>query len=368
MVINMKEFKKIVVLDNLLLFPEHKAVLDDLAEEVVYYQSSTPETIRQAVRKQDRSSASGLLGEADNLQCATELGIEALAEEELARRVEGADCVLTCWTGIPPAILAKNPQLRYLGFWTHDKNKIGVPEAEAQGVTVNYVPDYGTTAVAELVFSGILSLARDVRRHEKNTLKGKWPYEQFKKGKKRTYVSVDHEPTPDDIKEFTLEGKTLGIVGMGRIGQKVARIGKYGFGMNVVYTSRTRNENLEETHGYRFVELDDVMGSDVISVHVSPDAPRHLIDSEKLERVRDGTIFVNTSVGHVVDQEALLSELRTGRFSSYLDVFDGLPPRKELRNLQSNVLSTYRAGWYTRDSVTRKGDTFIKHLLDYVNK
>ena len=282
--------------------------------------------------------------------------------------MEGADCVLTCWTGIPPAILEKNPQLKYLGFWTHDKNKVGVPEAEAQGVTVTYVPDYGTTAVAELVFSGVLNLARDVRRHEKNTLKGKWPYEQFKKGKKRTYISVDHEPTPDDIKEFTLEGKTLGIVGMGRIGQKVAGIGKYGFGMNVVYTSRTRKEDLEETHGYKFVDLDEVMDSDVISVHLSPDAPRYLIDESKLAKIKDGAIFVNTSVGHVVDQEALFSELRTGRFSAYLDVFHGLPPRKELGNLQSNVLSTYRAGWYTRDSVTRKGDTFIQHLLDYVNK
>jgi glycerate dehydrogenase len=371
----MKEFKKIVVLDNLLLFPEHKAVLNDLAEEVVYYQSSTPETIKEAVRKQDRSSASGLLGEANNPQCATELGIEALAEEELAKRVEGADCVFTCWTGIPPAILDKNPQLCYLGFWTHDKNKVGVPEAEAQGVTVTYVPDYGTTAVAELVFSGILNLARDVRRHEKNTLRGKWPYEQFKKGKKRTYVSVNHEPTPDDIKEFTLEGKTLGIVGMGRIGQRVAKIGKYGFNMDVVYTSRTilateseGREDVEVLHGYTRKDLDEVMEADIISIHVSPNAPHHLIDSEKLKRIKDRAIFVNTSVGHVVDQEALFSELRTRKFSAYLDVFHGLPPRKELKELQSNVLSTYRAGWYTRDSVTRKGDTFIQHLLNYVDR
>ena len=364
----MKEFKKMVVLDNLILFPEHKAVLDALAEEIVWYQSSTPGTIKDAVRTQDRSSAYGLLGKADNKQCAcaTELGIEALAEEELARRVDGADCVLTCWTGVPPTILTKNPQLKYLGFWTHDKNKVGVPEAEDQGITVTYIPDYGTTAVAELVFSGVLNLARNIRRHENNTLRGKWPYEQLKKGKKTMYVSVDHEPTPDDIREFTLEGKTLGIIGMGRIGQRVASIAKHGFNMDIVYTSRTRKEDLEKEHRYKFGGLDEVMDSDVISVHLSSDAPRHLIDSNKLKLVKDRAIFVNTAAGHVVDQDALFSELRTGRFSAYLDVFDGLPPRRKLKELQGNVLSTYRVGWYTRDSVTRKGDTFIQHLLDYV--
>ena len=356
----MKEFKKIVILDNLLLFPKHKAQLEALGEEVVYYPCSTPETIKEAVRAQDKSSK--------NLQCATELGVEILAKEELARRVDGADCVLTCWTGIPPEILKKNPQLRYLGFWTHDKNKIGVPEAEASGVTVTYVPDYGTVAVAELVFAGILNLARDVKSHEKRTHQGKWPYEQFKKGKKTMYVSVDHEPTPNDIKEFVLERKTLGVIGMGRIGQKVAMIAKYGFGMNVVYFSRTRKRELEKSHGYRFLDLHEVMKADVVSLHVSPDAPRNLITKEMIREMKDETIFVNTSVGHVVDQDALFSELKTGRFSAYLDVFDGLPPRKTLRELQKNILSTYRAGWYTRDSVTRKGDTFIGHLLDYVQE
>lgn len=363
----MKVFKKTVVLDNLLLFPEHKKTLQDLSNEVIYYKSSTPETIREAVRKQDRTSASGISGDKNNPQCATELGIETLAKEELARRVDGADCILTCWTGIPPEILNKNPQLKYLGFWTHDKNKIGVKEAESKGVTVTYIPDYGTTAVAELVFSGILNLARDLRRHEKNTLQGKWPYEQFKKGEKNMYNSVDHEPTPNDIKEFTLEGKTIGIIGMGRIGQKVAQIAKYGFGMNVIYTSRTRKEDLEKNQEYKYVNLDEVMNSDIISVHLPPNAPRGLIDAEKIKKIKDGAIFVNTSVGHVVDQEALFSELKTGRISAYLDVYDGLPPRHILKELQNNLLSTYRAGWYTRDSVTRKGEKFIGHILDYVN-
>lgn len=363
---NQKPFKKIVVLDNLLLFPEHKATLANLGEEVVHYPSSTPETLKEAVRKQDRSGSDGSYGSPHSPSCATELGIERLAEEELARRVQGADCVLTCWTGIPPAILEQNPQLRYLGFWTHDKNKVGVPEAEAQGIKVTYVPDYGTTAVAELVFAGILNLARDLRRHEKNTLKGKWPYEQFKKGAKRAYASIDHEPTPEDIQESTLEGKTMGIVGMGRIGQRVAQIAKYGFNMNVVYTSRTRKLELEQAHGYPYAELDEVMGSDVVSVHVSPDAPRGLINAEKVRKLKDRGIFVNTAVGHVVDQQALFGELRTSRCFAYLDVFDGLPPRKELAELQGNVLSTYRAGWYTRDSVTRKGDTFMGHLQTYV--
>lgn len=363
---NAKPFKRIVVLDNLLLFEEHRTRLGGLGEEVVHYASSTPETIREVVRARDKGSKFGLLGDSESPQCATELGIEQLAEQELAGRVNGADCVLTCWTGIPASIIEQNPQLKYIGFWTHDKNKIGVPEAEAKGIKVTYVPDYGTTAVAELVFSGVLNLARRIREHEKTTLRGEWPYEQFKKGAKAAYDKPQSEyPAPDDIKEFTLEGKTLGIIGMGRIGQKVAHMAKHGFGMDVLYFSRARNPEIEK-QGYKFADINQVMGSDVVSVHLPPNAPGNLIDAEKISLIRDGSVFVNTSVGHVVDQESLLAELKTGRFYAFLDVYDGLPPRKELKELR-NVLATYRAGWYTRDSVRKKGDLFMSHLLEYVN-
>ena len=355
------KFKKIVVLDNLLLFEKHKRILKELAEEVIFYSCSTPETIKELVKEKDRSSK-GI----HNPSCATELGIEVLAKEELARRVKGADCILTCWTGIPKEILEENPQLRYIGFWTHDKNKIGVPEAEAKGIKVTYIPDYGTNAVAELVFAGILNLARDIRGHEKKTLQGKWPYEQFKKGKKVAYESVDHQPTASDIKERTINGKTLGIIGMGRIGQKVAEIAKLGFGMKVIYYSKTRKKELEEKYGYTFTELKDVMKADIISIHLPPNTSRHFINEEMISKIKDDTILVNTAVGHVINQEALFNKLREGKCKAYLDVFDGLPPRQILKELQNNLLSTYRAGWYTRDSVTRKGDLFIEKLLDFM--
>ena len=109
------------------------------------------------------------------------------------------------------------------------------------------------------------------------------------------------------------------------------------------------------------------MVSDVITIHVSPDVPWHLIDKKRIRMIKEDAIFVNTSVGHVVDQEALLEELKTGRFYAFMDVFDGLPPKKKLKELRSKVLSTYRAGWYTRDSVARKADILIEKLLTYAN-
>ena len=172
------------------------------------------------------------------------------------------------------------------------------------------------------------------------------------------------EPDAQHIREFTIDGKTIGVVGLGRIGQEVALKAKYGFGMNVDYYSRTRKPELEEQHGYKFKPLDEVMKADIVSVHLPPDAPREMIGREQLGMIKDGAVLVNTSVGHVIDQNALFEELRAGRFYAFLDVYDGLPPRKQLE--LPNVLPTYRAGWYTRESIKRKGDTFINHLLRYV--
>ena len=115
-------------------------------------------------------------------------------------------------------------------------------------------------------------------------------------------------------------------------------------------------------------QINELFGwSDVLSVHLSPYAPVHIVSRERLGMLRDGAIFVNTSAGRLVDQEALWQELQSKRFNAYVDVYETLPPRKIISELASggNVF-TYRAGWFTQEAIAYKGDRLVEQLHDYL--
>jgi len=138
--------------------------------------------------------------------------------------------------------------------------------------------------------------------------------------------------------------------------------------MQVQYWSRHRHPEWEE-RGIPHVELEKLFeSSDIVSIHLSTYAPEKIISADLLHRLKDGAIFVNTSAGRLVDQETLLDELEQGRIYAYLDVYEGLPPRKDLRQLNTydNVF-TYRSGWYTREAVTYKGEALLKNIEDFLD-
>lgn len=377
----MKKFNKIVILDRILLTETQWAELHSLAEHVVEFSGLKPkELIRRLAEEQ---------GLDPGAVCFTQLAKEETTTAELERRVHGADAIITCWTNIPDQILREQPQLRYVGFWTNLVNhRINLSLAAELGIGVTYIPDYGTTAVAEYTFALLQELTRKVAKQAHDTRSGKWPYELLKNS---LYV-----PKIGAIPYHCLEGKKIGIVGFGRIGERVARIAQ-GYGMEVSYHSRKRRHEIE-AKSIEYRDLDELFAwADVVTVHLSPyafsdplgrialddhavDCPEHepadkdapVINRDLLNRMKDGAIFINTSAGRLVEENALLDEAESGRIRVALDVYRGLPDRKRIQKIcakfpESYHIFTYRGGWFTQDAITHKGESLISQMQKFLH-
>jgi glycerate dehydrogenase len=374
------KFKRIVSLDRIILSEEQWARLRTLAEEVIEYSGLTPKQVAEKLAKEQGSDPGAV--------CFTALALEEVTAAELKRRLERADAVITCWTNIPDKVLQANPQIRYIGFWTNlVSHRINLDLTEKMGIRVTYIPDYGTIAVAEYVFAIIQEMYRRVAKQAKDTASGKWPYELLKTA---LYV-----PSIDAIPYRTLEGKTLGIIGFGRIGQHVAQIAT-GYGMQVVYYSLHRKIGLEGGL-VNYSPLDDVLSkSDIVTVHLSPyanvdplgrisiddyapDCPENspegrdypILSKEKISLLRDGAIFINTSAGRLIDEEALLDEAESGRLRVALDVYRSNPNKKRIQRIiqkhgEGRNVFTFRGGWFTYESVLFKGDSLIKQMQSFL--
>jgi len=318
------KFKRLVVFDNIILTPEQKKRLINCAEKIEFF----PKTENQNFIKD---------------------------------KIKDADAVINCWTVISKDSL-KNSKVKYIGNWGHWwKHRIILSEKKLKEMKIHldYIPDYGTDSVSELVWAGILALYKNLERWYKDAASGRWTYENIKGGKKKINIF--------EIQEHLIKNKILGIVGMGKIGSKVAETGLKGFDTKVIYYSKTRKEEIEK-QGAKFVSLQELFKkSDIISIHVSPDASSNIISKELLNSMKPGAIFVNTSVGNILNQEALIEILKKGKIKAFLDVYEQFPPRKELRDLP-NVLFTYRLGWFSQESIIKKGDKLISNIEKFLEE
>ena len=347
----MTTFRRLVILDAIVLLRDQSSRLNAQASEVVVYSGIHPNELLKTLHKQMEQNPTPM--------CWTQLAQEEVTVEELKRRVAGADAIITCWTSIPDEVLLANPQLRYIGFWTNmARHRLNFDLARQRGIHVTSIPDYGTDSVAEITIAGMLAVSRRLMASARDTERGRWPYELLKTGV--------HVPTIEDIPQRILRDKTLGIVGFGRIGQRVAEIA-LAFRMKVQYSSRHRYPKWEQ-NGVQFTEVEHLFEtSDIVSVHLSPYAPEKVISAELLRRLKDKAVFINTSAGRLVDQEALLRELESHRICAYLDVYEGLPPRQRLKNisLQENLF-TYRMGWFTQEAITYKGEALLRRIEEFL--
>lgn len=348
----MKRFSKIVILDPIVLLPEHHARLRELSDSLEQFPSFSPKDVLRLLDKEMDQNPVPM--------CWTQLAHKEVTRDELNRRLAGADAIISCWTIIPDDVLRANPQIRYIGFWTNvAEHRINTKLADELAIRVTYLPDYGTESVAEMTLAGMLAVSRKIIQNSKETEQGKWPYELLKSGEK--------VPSIQDIPQRMLNGKLLGLVGFGRIGQRVAELA-LAFRMRVQYFSKSRKPEWE-AKGVSYTDLDTLFAtSDVASIHLSPYAPERLISRELLRKLKNGAMFVNTSAGRLVDQEALFEELEQRRLVAYLDVYEGLPPRKRFKNISlKDNLFTYRAGWFTQEAVTYKGEALLKKLEAFLN-
>ena len=244
--------------------------------------------------------------------------------ERLVEEARDAEMLVTTYLDrVDEGLLVALPALRQVSSYGVGLNHLDLPALARRGVVVTNTPDVVTDATADLAMALLLAAARRVVEGDRLIRAGGW-----------------REAVPEFLLGREVSGKTLGIVGFGRIGQAVARRAS-GFGMRILYAAPRR----VEFPGAERVELDALLGaSDFVSLHCPlVDATRDLISRERLARMRPGAVLVNTARGPVVDEEALADALEQGRiFAAGLDVFRDEPNVPErLRRLENVVLTPH---------------------------
>jgi glyoxylate reductase len=235
-----------------------------------------------------------------------------------------------------PVPLELLPGLRLVANFGVGYDRLGAAELRSRGVVVTNTPGVLDAATADLTFALILAARRRVVEGDQRVRAGEWS-----------------GSWADGLLAEELTGSTLGIVGLGRIGQAVARRA-WGFELRVVYTQRTRART--ELGEYR--ELDELLAeADIVSIH-APLTPETdgLVDARRLSLLKDGAVLVNTARGEIVDEPALVAELVSGRIRAGLDVFAHEPHvPKELLSLSNVVLTPHLGSGtrQTREAMTR---------------
>lgn len=281
-------------------------------------------------------------------------GNEPLPRDELLRRLRGVDGVLLASSDrVDEEFLdAAGPQLRIVSSFGVGYDHIDVPACTTRGVMVGNTPDVLTEATAELTWALILSAARRVGEGDRLIRRGdRWP----------VGLAV--------MLGMGLEGKVLGVVGLGRIGRAVARRGR-AFGMRLVYHGRRRAPaDVEEALGAQYRQLDELLAeADVVTLHVSlSDETRHLIDARRLARMKPTAVLVNASRGPVLDEAALVEALRARRlFAAGLDVFEQEPKiHPGLLELENVVLAPH-IGSATIETRTAMANLAAENLIEGV--
>jgi glyoxylate/hydroxypyruvate/2-ketogluconate reductase len=228
----------------------------------------------------------------------------------LAAALKDADGAIGASVKIAPAML-DGSRVKALSTISVGYDQFDVPDLTKRGIVLAHTPDVLTESTADTVFSLILASARRVVELADWVKAGHW-----KASIGPAHYGVD------------VQGKTLGIVGLGRIGGAVARRAALGFNMKVLYTNRSANEAAERDYGARRVELDELLAtSDFVCLQVPlTDATRHMIGAEQLKTMKQSAILINASRGATVDEKALIAALEAGTIhGAGLDVFEQEP-------------------------------------------
>jgi lactate dehydrogenase-like 2-hydroxyacid dehydrogenase len=277
-----------------------------------------------------------------------------LTADELAEAVRSADALLPTVTDrITAEVLGAAPRTtRIVANFGVGYNNIDVAAAKELGVVVTNTPDVLTDCTADLAMTLLLSVARRAGEGERHVRNGEW---------------TGWRPT--HMLGTKVTGKTLGIIGLGRIGRAVARRAHHGFGMRILYYEPMPVPEAELARlAAEPRELDALLAeSDFVSVHV-PATPEthHLIDAERLRTMKPGAFLVNTARGDVVDEAALVEALRSGTIAGAgLDVYEGEPVVSPGLAAMENVVLLPHLGSATQETRVAMGMRAIGNLQTF---
>lgn len=275
-------------------------------------------------------------------------------EDKILDRVKDADVVFTNKTPISNETIAACPNLKYIGVLATGYNVVDVEAAKEHNIPVSNIPVYGTAAVAQMVFALLLEVCHHAAAHSDAVYAGDWTNNQdwcF-----WNYPLIE------------LAGKTLGVIGFGRIGQNTAKIAG-AFGMKVLAYDEYPNDAGRELGEY--VSLDELFAnSDVIALHC-PLFPstQGMINKESIAKMKDGVILINNSRGPLVVEQDLADALNSGKvYAAGLDVVSTEPIKEDNPLLKAkNCIITPHISWAPKESRQRLMDLAADNLRSFVD-
>jgi len=272
-------------------------------------------------------------------------------EDEIAAKLAPFDVIVLMRerTPFPARLIERLPNLAMIVMTGNRTSSLDVAACATRGIVVTNTDSNPPIATAELAFALMLACARSLPHGHANTVAGRW-----------------QEDLPTGT---TLDGKRLGIVGLGRLGSTVARFGK-AFNMEVVAWSTNLTAEKAAAQGVTRVDKRTLFESaDVVSVHLwLSDRTRGIVGGPELQAMKQGAILVNTSRAAIVDQAALLDVLRSGRILAGLDVFDVEPlPAGHPLTMLRNVVLTPHLGFVVADSMKNFYTQSVENIVAYLD-
>jgi glycerate dehydrogenase len=266
---------------------------------------------------------------------------ERTGAEEIVGRLQGAAIAVTNKAVINRQAMLALPDLRYIGVTATGYNIVDIAAARERGIVVTNVPEYSTPDVAQAVFALLLELTNHTGHHADTVRAGKW--------------SQSRDFAYWDFPLISLTGLTLGIIGYGRIGRAVGRIGE-AFGMKILANRRSSSTGARE-EGVHYVEMETLLReSDVVSLHcpLTPENQR-MVNASFLGKMKPTAFLINTARGGLVDEPALAHALNNGRIAGVgLDVLSIEPPPADNPLLSAkNCIVTPHIAWATKTARTR---------------
>jgi glycerate dehydrogenase len=277
------------------------------------------------------------------------------AEDQIVARAHDAEIVLTNKTHLSAQTLRQLKKTRYIGVLATGYDPVDVQAARELGMTVTNIPTYGTASVGQLAFALLLELCHHVGLHSEATRAGDWSRSE----------DFSFWKTP----LIELAGKTIGILGMGQIGRRVAELA-VAFEMRVVASDEVKRP-VPAWPGFRWYEVDELLAnSDVVSLHC-PLLPqtRGIINAKSLAKMKPSAFLINTSRGPLIVEQDLADALNSGRLAGAgLDVLSEEPPAADNPLLRAkNCIVTPHIAWATKEARTRLLEAAVANLQAFVD-
>lgn len=277
------------------------------------------------------------------------------APSETINRIGNAPIILTNKVIIDKAVMEACPNLKYIGVLATGYNVVDINEAHNRGIIVTNIPAYSTASVAQMVFAHILNITNSIAQYATETKEGKWS----------RCSDFCYWITP--IVE--LAHKKIGIVGLGNIGMKVARIA-IAFGMKVLAVTSKPQRVLPD--GIKTATLDEVISTaDVISLHCPlTNETKEMINAQSLAKMKPSAIVINTGRGPLVNEQDLADALNNGTIAAYgTDVLSIEPARADNPLITAkNCFITPHIAWATTEARQRLMNTAVENVRQFINE